>query len=283
MSTRSDNPAAATRSCASRCCSADNVTRADVRATLGGAHAQFAPTGSDFEHPAARADVRGVEQPVDLAPLAGGQVVVGRRQLVEQCARVRHRLVEELGEQLVGQVVVLGDVAPGLRTAVVLRSRRAHHGERAKPLQRRRNQIAQSFGELGEHARQVVGVPVAGHVGLAETDQPVAADPADEGLRPVNRHGGQSRICGADDDAIGIDEPHRQPCRRPPQQPVGDQTRNALSGPSGTCASAGQRSESIVAVTVPARSMLTVARPSPSRRFRCAARRGRRRSHSVMP
>ena len=43
-------------------------------------------------------------------------------------------------------------------------------------------------GEHLQHGREVGRVPVAGHVGLAEADQPAVAEPGGEGLRPVDRH-----------------------------------------------------------------------------------------------
>ena len=56
------------------------------------------------------ADAGAVQHAVDLAELGVGQVVAG----LEPGRRVRHRLVEELLEQLVGQVVVPGDVGPAV-------------------------------------------------------------------------------------------------------------------------------------------------------------------------
>ena len=96
--------------------------RTDLRASRRRPDAQFAPARADFEHSAARPDARGVEESVDLAPLGLGEArCLAGGQAVEQRAGVRHGLVEELGEQVVGQVVVLGDVEPRLRAAVVLR------------------------------------------------------------------------------------------------------------------------------------------------------------------
>ena len=173
--------------------------RADVCASLRGADAQFAPAGADLEHSAAVPDARGVEKPVDLAPLGVGEACLAGRKAAEQRTGVRHGVVEELGEQVVGQVVVLGDVAPRLPAAVVVRTRLANHGEGPKALQDRRNQFGEPLGELGEQTREIVGAPVAGHVRLAEADEPVAPHPADHRVGPVHEHRRQCRVGGADD------------------------------------------------------------------------------------
>ena len=155
MSTRSDRPAAATRCLARRCCSADSVIEWTCAPRAAALQAQFAPAGADLQYPAARADARGVQQAVDLASLRVGQVGRRGRQRVEQRARIRHRFVEELGEQIVGQVVVLGDVAARLGSALVVRTRMADRRKRPKPLQRRRDQLGQPLRELGEHTSEV--------------------------------------------------------------------------------------------------------------------------------
>ncbi len=78
-----------------------------------------------------------------------------------------------------------------------------------------------------------VGAPIAGHVGLAEADEPVAADPANQCLGPVHDHRRQRRIGGADHGAVGIDHADRQPCRRAPEQPVGDGARHRADRSAG--------------------------------------------------
>ena len=51
-----------------------------------------------------------------------------------------------------------------------------------------RDQPRQLGGEHGEEAAEVVGVPCAGEVGLAEADQAVAADPGEELVGAVDGH-----------------------------------------------------------------------------------------------
>ena len=106
----------------------------------------------------------------------------GARRAVEARGGVGHRLVEEFGEQLVGQVIVLGDVAAGLMPAVVLGTRLAGQRDWAHALQCPRNQIGHRGREHGQDLGQVIGGPLAGHVGLPEPDQTASADPAGQPL-----------------------------------------------------------------------------------------------------
>ena len=246
-------------------------------APLCGAQAQFAPTGTDFEHPAARADAGRVQQSVDLAPLRGrpgrrGMPAARRtaRSSMSLSRRGIRRTARSTGRsarrRCAGRALGCCAVMRGCRTTASGRNRCSAGGISST------RRLANSVSTPD----QVVGVPVAGHVGLAEADQAVAADPAHERVRPVHDHRGQCRIGGADHRTVGVHHPNRQPRRRTTKQPVGDRGRQRCSaGRQARCATAGHRSESIVVVMVPPRSMLTVGRPSPSQRFRCAARRGR--------
>ncbi|GAA4735305.1 hypothetical protein Prum_084760 [Phytohabitans rumicis] len=96
-------------------------------AAPGGADGQLAPAGADFEYAGAGADLGPVQQAVDLPAL--GVAEIGRRRparvRVEQRRRVRHRLVEEEGEEVVGQVIVMLDVAPRTVHCVLLGRRDA--------------------------------------------------------------------------------------------------------------------------------------------------------------
>ena len=58
----------------------------------------------------------------------------------------------------------------------------------AEPLQRPRDQVGDVGGQHGQERRQVLGVPGAGEVGLAEADQAVAAQPGEELVGPVHGH-----------------------------------------------------------------------------------------------
>src|SRR5690242_17930758 len=121
-------------------------------AAHSGADAQFAPAGADFEDTAARRDSRRVEDPFDLSVLRIREAGLMGGQGIEERTRVRHGLVEELGEHDVREIVVVGDIATGLPTAVVLRPRWTYDGQRPESLQGRRNQLSQTLAELGEQS-----------------------------------------------------------------------------------------------------------------------------------
>ena len=192
---------------------------------------------------------------------------VGRGQLVEQRAGVRHasRRGTRRTARWTGRSAGRRCAAPASRLLCCDRGGRTTR-DRPKPLQRRRNQIAQRFGEHGEHADEVVGVSIrrpcrtrrnrSGRCGRSVRTSPRAGEAPwsaewDRRRRPPT---------------VGIDEAHRQACRRPPQQPVGDQRRKRAAGrrePAPRPASGPDR----LRVEGSGVSMLTVARPSPLRRF----------------
>ena len=192
-------PAAA----ASRCCSADSVMEWTCGAAGRGADAQFAPARADLEHAAARADACRVEQPVDLAVLRVRQVGPRRAASLSNSA-LEYVMVSSRNsrEQVVGQVVVLGDVVARLRQAVVHRAGMAHHGQWPKPLQRRRNEVGDRVGEGREQAGQVVGAP---------TRPPCRTRRSRSGRS--GRPGGPARRAGGSPWWAAWDRPHRRPSR----------------------------------------------------------------------
>ena len=179
MSTRSDKPAAATRCRASRCCSADSVTdRTCAPRAAARRHSSPQPVPISSTRLPGRTP-RGVEQAVDLAPLGVGEVGRGRGQRVEQRAGVGHasrrgtrRTVRWTGRsarRCCGAPVrgCCAGNAGWRTTAIGPQVVAAIGGTRS----------AIDVGELGQHADEVVRAPLARHVGLAESDQAVAADP----------------------------------------------------------------------------------------------------------
>ena len=83
----------------------------------------------------------------------------------------------------------MGDVVAGVALGAPLRPRRAGARRAARSrLQRRRGPGRQLGGQHGQEAAEVLGVPGAGQVGLAEADQPVAAEPGEELVGPVHGH-----------------------------------------------------------------------------------------------
>ena len=201
--------------------------RGDGRTSLRGAHRERAPAGADLEQPGAEPDAGGVEQRVDLAPLRIGQRLIGRHFVavhgvgVEARARVGHGLVEELREEIVGQVVVTTDVVARTRLRVALGVRLVAHVEVTQALHPRGHQLVHARRERREHRGGVVGVPVAGHERLAEPDEPVATEPAEE-VVAAHPHERRIRAATADDPSVGERDPHVERRHDPVEEGAGD-------------------------------------------------------------
>jgi hypothetical protein len=186
-------------------CSVEIVSEWTVR-PAGRPDRELSPAGADLEQPGAGAHADLVEQRVHLAPLGVGQRGLGGDRPagavgVEQCRRVRHRLVQEQREQVVGQVVVAVDVAPGTLHSVAFGPRWPDQHQPPQPLQPGRHERVELAGERGQQTGQLglvplAGVPVAGLVGLAEPDQPAAAQAAVERPGVVQPHHGAGRGAG---------------------------------------------------------------------------------------
>ena len=157
---------------------ADGHARHPAAAALRGAHGQAAPAAADLEDVVRRLELELVDDEVELVELRLVERVLGR---LEVGARVHPRLVEEEPVHVVAQVVVLRNVAP--RPLHRVGSRVVRHRlrpgpdpvEQAQPLLRRvdgRHVLRQHVEEVG----QVVGLELAGHVALAETDIRVLYD-----------------------------------------------------------------------------------------------------------
>ena len=137
---------------------------------------------------------RGRGRPVELA---------GR----EQRGGVAQRRVEEELEEVVGEVVVVGDVVPRVLGAAELFLGRLAHDEGAQPLEGLGDQVLHPGGQHGEEAAEVLGVPGAGEVGLAEADQLVAAEPQEELLGAAHDHDRTATAEGLVADVDGDVEP----------------------------------------------------------------------------
>jgi len=81
-----------------------------------------APAAADLEHVVLGAEHERVAQPLELRPLGLGQGHLGP---LEEGAGIRHRLVEHHFEELVPEVVVVGDVPPCPRESVAAVQARA--------------------------------------------------------------------------------------------------------------------------------------------------------------
>jgi hypothetical protein len=219
---------------------------------------ELTPAGADLEHPGAGPDLGPVEEPFDLAGLSLAQVstrlgsghqrvVVGAyRSRREQRGGVAQARVEEQLEQVVRQVVVVSDVALGVRARALLVVRRAADGEGAELLQPRRHQGRHVGRQDAEEAAEVLGVPRAREVGLAEADQQTPAEPAEELLGPVDRHLGAP---GPERAALEVDG-HREPADAGEEQPPRDRGRDGRAqagrdrrevGPLVECGSVQER------------------------------------------
>ena len=171
----------------------------------------------------------------------GLQVVaaVGHRGVVERRG-VAQRLVEEQLEQVVGQVVVVRDVARVLSSVFLCARRRAAHVRRAQLLQRSGDQGRQLGGQHGEEAAEVLGVPGAGQVGLAEADQAVAAEPGVE-LRRVAGSASPVRRCPTCVvDVAALADGDGQPADGGAEEPARDPAETSALRPEGTVSSPGQ-------------------------------------------
>ncbi len=116
-----------------------------------------------------------------------GQLGPGCGQAIEQRARVRHGLVEELDEQIAGHIVVVrGDVALHLFPAESRHVRLSADPERFEPAQSARDEVVQRRRQDGQHRDQICRLPFAGHVGLAEADESMASHPARQPVRIVD-------------------------------------------------------------------------------------------------
>ena len=147
-------------------------------AAPGGSQRQLSPPGPDLEHPGSIADTGGVEQAVDLSDLG----LLERLPIVgEQRRGVRHGLVQERREQVVGKVVVPGDVPAGPGLIIVLCGGLAGLVEPAEPLQWRGYERVEVTGQRLQYGDQLGRVPLAGHVGLTESDLAVPPQPGEEG------------------------------------------------------------------------------------------------------
>ena len=99
----------------------------------------------------------------------------GRDRGVEQGRGVAQRLVEERREQVVRQVVVVGDVLRVLVVRAALRARRAGDHQGAQPSAGTRGPGWPGRRRARSGSRPGPGVPGAGEVGLAEADEAVPA------------------------------------------------------------------------------------------------------------
>ena len=142
----------------------------DPRPVLAGRHQrEAAPAAADLEHVVAGAQAQLVADRAQLPLLC----LLERVALLPERAGVGHRLVEEEPVEVVAEVVVVLDVRPGLAQALP-------RGEVGAVAVEPREPRAGAPGlevahDERDQAGQVVGVPVAGGVGLAEAEARASA------------------------------------------------------------------------------------------------------------
>ena len=163
----------------------------EASVVLGRVQREPAPAGADLEQPIAGGQVERAGQPIELGPRRFGERHPGS---VEDRARVRHCLVEQVLEEIVAEVVVRAHVA---RVAVEVGSPEA--GQRVEergrePVQRvaTLTDRLQAPEREPQDAREVIRVPPSVGVRLTQTDAALAQDPLVD-ARVVHVHTGADR------------------------------------------------------------------------------------------
>jgi len=103
------------------------------------------------------------------------------------------------------------DVVAGTLDGVVLvRGLAVQHGV-AQPVEHRGHEFPHVRREGRQHSGQVVGGPVAGHVGLAEADRAGGAEPVEERARPDQAKDRVRRAPTAVASSARLDDAQRDP------------------------------------------------------------------------
>ena len=101
----------------------------------------------------------------------------------------------------------MSDVLAGVLRAADLFGRRLADDQRAELLERLGDEVLHPRGQHGQEPAEVLGVPGAGQVGLAEADQLVAAQPQEELLGTGDHHDRAAAAVGLVADVDGDVEP----------------------------------------------------------------------------
>ena len=145
--------------------------------------------------------------------------------MLEDGARVGHRLVEHQLEEVVAEVVVIGDVAARAKEAVppVQAWPRLEEPSPARVSVGGRRRIPE---QQLEQRDEVVAVPFARRIRLADAELPPRRDPPEEGV-VVDRQVGDRAAPEAPDLASG--EPHlERPALEPHERAIEDRHRDPL-------------------------------------------------------
>ncbi len=180
----------------------DGERRHAAAVVARGVEAPAAPAGADLEDVVGRREVELAAERVVLCVLRLAQRGVGT---LPARGRIHHRVIEPEGEEVVGKVVVLGDVATG-DGAVVGAQQVAEPVGAAEEVERERLRALRA-GERGrvldvedepaDHGREVGRLPIAVEEGLGEAD--VAAEETfREELGPADAERRDVRDAGCD-------------------------------------------------------------------------------------
>ena len=279
--------------------------RVDGRAAAGGADRELAPAGADLEHPGALGDAGLVEQPLDLAALRLGEVGAWRR-VASSTGSVGWRPGGRRRSR--GPRAGWRRCRTGPRSSSASRRGRARTGRwtgrsgarcwpgcwprccaggaAARGITKARSLCSGSGTSVGIWAAstvrkpaEVVGVPGAGQVGLAEADQAVAAEPGEELVGSVQAH---RRAALAEVRPVGVlDDGDVEAVDGGAEEAPGD------GGGDGGAGAGGQRLEAGHALAWPGcrsgRFFSRVIGRPPVGGGWGRGRIGRRRAHSQMP
>ena len=165
-----------------------------VGAARRGPDRQLAPAGADLEQPGAGSDPGRVEQPVDLAPLGLREQVgaatgsaAGPRRTAPTSRSWSRRGTARTGRWTGRSGGRCCAARPATCSAVVTAAGGARPA--AQPLQPAPARASSTCAaKTAQQPGQVGGVPVAGHVRLAEPDEAGGAEPAEERRRVAQQH-----------------------------------------------------------------------------------------------
>ena len=212
----------------------------DAAAVLGRREAgEAAPAAADLEHAVAGTEPEPLADPPVLAPLRVRERLAG---MLEDGAGVRHRLVEHQLEEVVAEVVVVGDVPPRAQQAVApveARPRLEQPAPAGVPVGRGGGVPEQ---QLEQHD-EVVAVPLAGGVRLADAELAARRDPAEEGV-VVDRQRGRR---AAPKRRVWPRQPHlERAALEPRQSPLEHRDRDPLEQRQRARAGAPRKDRSTV-------------------------------------
>ena len=199
-----------------------------------------APAGPDFEQVVGGLEAEIAAERVILRGLGLLQRELGRD---EEAAGVSHRGVEPETVEVVPEVVMLGDVAAAdlhrIGAEQVLHAVRAAQEierERAAPGAGHAGGVLDVFDEPRYDRRQIIRVPIAVHVSLAETDVTEEHTALEEaGAQDTEPCGGLRSVAKAADGAVG------QGGFEAAQRHFGERFLNGTLVETGACGSLGGR------------------------------------------